>query len=394
VFDGSREMEGPDRLEQDSQRAIRVLVTVPWGTLSGGAEAMLSELVGGGPRHGYELELVFMESGPWPEQLAAAGHRIEVIEAGRVREAHRWVASVRRLARIVRERDPDLIVDWAAKTHLHGAPAAILAGRRQRVLWWQHAVPEGHWIDVLATLLPAKAIGCTAHYAAEAQRRLRPRRPLFVVPAGCPAPSDAEGHAEAGALELPAGVPVVGIVGRLQRWKGQDRLLHALALLRDRGLSCQLVIVGGDSFGLEPEYAASLRELVAELGLGGSVTMTGEVPDAGPYVERFDVLVNASDPEPFGIVLLEAMARGVAVVAVDNGGPREIVEPGRTGALARSGDPEALADALEPLLRSPGLRRELGRAGRERFERHFTTEAMCRRFAAQMRRLARVDVAR
>jgi glycosyltransferase involved in cell wall biosynthesis len=383
VFDRSREMEGPD-----SQGAIRVLVTVPWGTLSGGAEAMLSELLEGGPSHGYELELVFMEAGPWPARLAAEGRRVEVIEAGRVRELHRWVASVRRLARIIRERDPDLIVDWAAKTHLHGAPAAILAGRRERVLWWQHAVPEGHWIDVLATLLPAKAIGCTAQYAAEAQRRLRPRRPLFVVPAGSPPPAPHEGASDADALALSPGTPVVGIVGRLQLWKGQDRLLRALALLRDRGVECQLVIVGGDSFKLEPEYAASLHALIEELGLSGAVIMTGEVPDAGPYIEHFDVLVNASDPEPFGIVLLEGMARGVAVVAVDNGGPREIVEPGRTGVLARSGEPRALADALEPLLRSPELRRELGRAGRERFERHFTTEAMCRRFGAQMRRLA------
>ena len=53
--------------------------------------------------------------------------------------------------------------------------------------------------------------------------------------------------------------------------------------------------------------------------------MTGQVPDAGPYIERMDVLVNASDPEPFGIVLLEGMARGVAVLAVDSGGPSEFI---------------------------------------------------------------------
>ena len=81
--------------------------------------------------------------------------------------------------------------------------------------------------------------------------------------------------------------------------------------------------------------------------------MTGQVPDAGPYIEQMDILVNASDPEPFGIVLLEGMARGVPVVAVDSGGPAEFIEDGRTGVLARSGEPDALADALEPLLASP-----------------------------------------
>ena len=63
------------------------------------------------------------------------------------------------------------------------------------------------------------------------------------------------------------------------------------------------------------------------------------MPDAGPYIERMDVLVNASRPEPFGIVLLEGMARGVAVLAVDSGGPSEIVDGGRTGVLVPSGEP-------------------------------------------------------
>ena len=84
-------------------------------------------------------------------------------------------------------------------------------------------------------------------------------------------------------------------------------------------------------------------------------------------MRQMDVLVNASDPEPFGIVLIEAMARGVAVVAVNSGGPGEFIEDHRTGLLARSGEPAALADALEPLLASPELRVALGQAGREAY---------------------------
>ncbi len=100
-----------------------------------------------------------------------------------------------------------------------------------------------------------------------------------------------------------------------------------------------------------------------------------------------DILVNASDCEPFGIVLLEGMARGVAVVAVNSGGPAEYVEDGRTGVLARSGEPRALADALEPLLASPELRRALGEAGRERYAEEFTDAAMRERFFGRLREL-------
>jgi glycosyltransferase involved in cell wall biosynthesis len=182
-------------------------------------------------------------------------------------------------------------------------------------------------------------------------------------------------------------VPVVGIVGRLQPWKGQHRLLAAQALLRERGQELHLVIVGGDAYGLSADYAASLPVLVGELGLAGAVTMTGQVADAGAYIERMDVLVNASEDEPFGIVLLEGMARGVAVVAIDSGGPPEIIEHGRTGLLARSAEPSDLADAVGRLLAAPQERLELARAGRERFLRDFTDAAMCERFFASLQRL-------
>lgn len=149
------------------------------------------------------------------------------------------------------------------------------------------------------------------------------------------------------------------------------------------------MIVGGDAYGLSAEYAASIPALVSELGLTDDVTLTGQVPDAGPYIAQMDILVNASDPEPFGIVLLEGMARGVAVVAVASGGPGEFIEHGQTGALARSGEPSALADALEPLLTSPAQRSALGRAGRESFMRDFTDTAMCERFFSQMQAILR-----
>ena len=99
-----------------------------------------------------------------------------------------------------------------------------------------------------------------------------------------------------------------------------------------------------------------------------------------PFIEHMDILVNASDPEPFGIVLLEGMAAGVPVVAVNSGGPPDFIEDRRTGVLARSGDPEDLADALQLLLTSAALRSELGRAGHERFMRDYTDVALRQRF--------------
>ncbi len=377
---------------------MHLLVTMPWGERLGGAEAMLQAVVEGAREGGHELELVFFEPGPWPDELTAAGFDVNVIDAGRVRQLHRWLFTVARLARIFRSSQPELILNWAAKTHLYGAPAAALAGMGDRVIWWQQDIPRGDWIDRLATWLPAVAIGCYSKAAAEAQQRLSPRRPTFVVAAGAPVPdaaaSDDDGASDASAsaaapLQPRPGAPLVGLVGRLQAWKGQDRMLRAQALLRERGHEIHLAIVGGDSYGRSPEYAASLPRLVSELGLEDAVTMTGQVPDAGPYIEQLDILVNASDPEPFGIVLLEGMARGVAVVAVDSGGPGDFIEDRETGMLARSGEPSALADAIEPLLESAELRERIARAGRERFMQEFTDAAMRERFFRELEAVSR-----
>lgn len=345
---------------------------------------MLHTILEGVQDSGHEVELVFFEEGPWPAELMAAGLHVEVIKAGRVRQLHRWVATVARLARMFRARRPDLILNWAAKTQVYGSPAAMLVGMSDRVVWWQHSITSRTWLESIANLLPARAIACYSTAAARAQAKMLPRRPTVVIPAGV---APARGQTPPPSLELPSDTPIVGIVGRLQPWKGQDRLLQAQAILRERGCPLHLMIVGGDSYGLSPEYAASLPGLVTRLGLDGAVTITGEVPDAMPYLEQMDVLVNASDPEPFGIVLLEGMAAGVPVVAVDSGGPPDFIEHEKTGVLAASGSPEALAAALEPLLRSRSMRRSIGAAGRASFMRDYTDVALRRRFFTAMQEI-------
>jgi glycosyltransferase involved in cell wall biosynthesis len=339
---------------------------------------MLQTVLDGGEELEHEIELVFLAAGSWPAELSARGFAVEVLDAGRMRQPHRLLATVVSLARLMRRRDPDLIVNWIGKAHLYSAPAATLAGMRGRVVWWQHQIATGHWIDRLATRLPALAVGTSSKAAARAQQRLRPRRRTFTVEPGT-APPSAGDHELAAALELPAGVPVVGIVGRLQEAKGQDRLLRAHRLLRDRGLRLHTLVVGGDAHGLATEYASSLPLLARELEIEDEVTFTGHVPDAGPYISRMDLLVNACELEGFGLVLLEAMSRGVAVVAVGAAGPTEIIEHGETGVLVDSSEPEQLAATVGELLADPQRRGLLGAAGRERFEHEYTDVAMRRR---------------
>jgi glycosyltransferase involved in cell wall biosynthesis len=364
---------------------VRVLVVAPWGEALGGAENMLLSLLEAAPASGCEFDVAFLDHGPFVAAAAARGATPFVIEAGRLRHGRRLLTAIRTLRLLVRRRRPDLMLAWSPKMQLYTALARSAASSPLPLMWWQHGTPQPPgWLDRLATILPADAIGCSSEASAAAQRRLRPQRRCLVVHPGVPEPV----ACDPADTPFGAGDVVIGIVGRLQRWKGQDRFLEAIAMLRDDGLPVKALVVGGDAYGLSPGYADEVRQLVSRLDLDDHVLMTGQVPDAAPYVRAMDVLVNASEDEPFGIVLIEAMACGVPVVAVNRGGPAEILDE-RSGMLVESGAPKDLADGVRRLLEDDALRSALAAGGRERFREQFSARAMAERFGQQAQSVAR-----
>lgn len=368
---------------------LRIVIVAPWGERLGGAEEMLWQLLRHRDPGRLDPAVVFLGGGPFVGEVARLGLGTAVVPAGRLRSPGATLGAVRRLAALVRGRRPDLVLAWSAKSQLYTAPALALARTGAPLAWWQHQIPDGHWVDRLATALPARAIGCSSAAGRRAQEATRPRRRAFVVSPGIDL---APVGAAAGLGERPAIPPgrlVVGIVGRLQPWKGQDRFLAALAELRRRGRDVHGLVVGGDAYGRSPEYVAELRRLVARLDLDGRVTMTGQVDDARPYLELMDVAVNASVGEPFGIVLLEAMAAGRAVVAVAAGGPLEIVEPGVTGVLAAGGAPDELAAAIDGLLADPARRARIAAAGARWAREHHGAARMASRITDELTAVAR-----
>jgi glycosyltransferase involved in cell wall biosynthesis len=368
--------------------ALRALIVSPLAERLGGSEEMLWLWLAHREAGALEASVAFLEGGSFAAEVAALGVPTRVLAAGRLRQPLPALRTVGALAAQLRRQRPDVVVNWSAKAQLYGAPAASAAGCGDRVVWWQHQIPERHWLDRAATRLATAAVGCSSTATQRAQAELRPRRRSFVVNPGIEIGSLPVGAAALRAeLGIPPGRTVVGIVGRLQPWKGQDRFLHALAELRRRGRDVHGLVVGGDAHGRSPEYAASLGRLAGELGLGERVTMTGQVADPQPYLGLMDVAVNASEGEPFGIVLIEAMAAGVPVVAVASGGPLEIVEDGVTGLLAPSGEPAALAAAIEELLADPDRCRAIAAAAARRCRERFTAARMSATLTAELARV-------
>jgi glycosyltransferase involved in cell wall biosynthesis len=171
--------------------------------------------------------------------------------------------------------------------------------------------------------------------------------------------------------------PVIGCVGRIKLIrKGQEFLLRAAAILKGRGVSAKYLIVGAPFPGNE-SHVEVLRGIVREAGLDEDVIFTGEIPDAHPAYAAMNVFaLPSAQPEPFGGVVMEAMGMGLPVVATRIGGSIEQVADGESGFLVSPGDPAALAEKIEILLRDPALCARMGAAGRRRIEELFTLNGM------------------
>jgi glycosyltransferase involved in cell wall biosynthesis len=370
---------------------VRVLITVPWGERLGGAENILWTFLRHVDRKRIDPTVVFLQQGAFQSEVASLGVKTVVIGSGRLRNLGLLASTIRKLSALMRSERPDVVLNWAPKMQLYGAPAATLAGVADRVMWWQQGIPRGEWMDRLATMLPGRAVGCYSAAAEIAQRKLWPRRKTFVVHPGIDDPHTAPASQVASLRErlgIPTGRVVVGIVGRLQPWKGQHRILEATAELMKAARDVHALVVGGNAYNLSPEYEPHLHRLVHELGLGGRATFTGHVRDPGPYFQLMDISVNASAEEPFGLVILESMALGVPVVAYASAGPAEIIESGFSGILVPRG--ERLTGSLERLVADPALRRQIGMAGRQRFLDSFTAGQMTKRLESSLISLAKM----
>jgi len=182
-------------------------------------------------------------------------------------------------------------------------------------------------------------------------------------------------------LHLPGDVPVFGVVGRVVEWKGQREFLEAASLVLQRHPTALAVIVGGIADGGEA-YLAGLRELAARFPHGDRVRFLGFQSDPDAMYAGLDVMVHSSiEPEPFGLVITEAMAYGIPVIASTRGAGPEIVTEGSDGLVRDPRDPEAVAGAILSLLENPELHHRMGAAARATAQERYGLPKFVQRLA-------------
>jgi glycosyltransferase involved in cell wall biosynthesis len=342
---------------------------------TGGSERYL-ELLLGELGEEWVNGVVSLAEGPFVERMRELGQRVDVVptpaRAGMVPAA--W-----RLRRVLKQRRPDVI-------HANGVKAALMAamatpGTGIPVLWLKH---DFSWDGPLARAVAARCDAVVAVSGAITKVfGARTMRKVSVVPNGIPdlwrerGPGRALLERELGAV---AGDPLVVLVGRVDRAKGQLELVEAAPRALEAAPRARFALIGGDSVA-EPQFAREVERRIEELGLSERVVRLGHRGDALDLVSGADLLAIPSVPDDRGAgreacpySLLEAMSLGTPVAGYADGGIPEVL--GDTGRLVAPGDRAALGTAIGELLNDEDERERLARAARERVLERNRVDAM------------------
>lgn len=336
------------------------------GNLYGGIETMLVTLA----RHRsvcpeMEPHFALCFEGRLSEELTAAGVDVHMLGNVRVSRPSSVRKARRALAALLQKTAFDVVVCHAAW------PLAIFGTTIRNtglpLVFWLHDAPDGrHWIERWARRTAPDLTICNSGYSASKLKNLYSdvRAELLYYPVAL---TNVE-FSEAARKELrdeigtPDDATVIIQVSRMEAWKGHSLHLEAVAELREVP-GWELWMVGGAQRPQEIEYRDGLKTLVSSLGIQDRVRFVGERSDVSRLLLAADIFCQPNaNPEPFGIVFIEALNAGLPVVSTAIGGPEEIINAS-CGVLVNPGDKFGLAAALHELISDPTRRASLGSNG-------------------------------
>jgi glycosyltransferase involved in cell wall biosynthesis len=293
------------------------------------------------------------------------------------------------LSRVISEFRPNVVHTNGLKAHVLGAR---LRAPDAGLVWHLHEYISRRrltrWLLRRYGSRCAAIVANSASVAEDIVNSIRPRSVVRVVPNPVdlnlfsPAGASVDLDRLAGLPAAPANVTRVGLVATYGRWKGHDVFLDALRQLVSR-LPIRGYIIGGPIYDTSNSQLTrgDLDSMIESRGLRGCVGLTGFLEPASA-MRALDIVVHAStEPEPFGLVIAEAMACGKAVVTTGYGGAAELVSDGQNAAVAAAGQSAALVDTIAKLASDPGLRTTIGKCARETARVKFAPEIVASQLA-------------
>ena len=351
-------------------------------TAFGGAENSLFLLLKHLDREQWKPHLV-VQKGALKDRATTLGIPVYPISLPRLRSSAPitlW-SQAWKLSRILKSVHARCLIANTTRSVFYGVLAAKLARIPfiwyRRDFWLGEAQPRHLWLDHLLKWILCQFTTVIIANSYATARRLPCSNKITVIHNGIEVErfnSQLDGKDFRTTHNIPLDAFVIGTVGRLRPWKGQDCFLRVLAQVRESIPNVYGVIVGGTPFGGGEAYTQSLRTLAKDLGVEDHVIFTGQMPEPQQAVASFDVFVHPGSPEPFGLVNVEAMAMVKPVVAFSHGALPEIVVDGETGLLIEPDNELAMAVAITDLLRMPSTIQAMGQASLEHVQTHFSIQ--------------------
>lgn len=356
-------------------------------TEQGGAETVLLNAMRANTelRRRSAVAMLGFGAGDLARRIEAEGVDVIELRRARLRNPVGAFKLARSVAAEARRRGARAVIGNGAHPQVFGGIAARMAGAKS--VYYVHMIHDrrliaNHPIDVLALRGPCDLAIANSDASLAAMTTLRPRLRGAVLYPGTPIELVSNAEASSARFELGAlpGDVLFSIFGRLQAWKGQDVFLAAAAQVVKGIPNARFAVVGGSVFGIEPQFDRELRAKADALGLSGRIVFTGQRADVARLMAASDVVCHATRvAEPFGMVIIEAMAQGRPVIATRGGGPGEIVVDGETGILVEPNNPGELGAAMLRLGKNSTLRAALGAAACRRAGEHFSADGFSER---------------
>lgn len=379
---------------------IKVLSLIASAEL-GGAERVLLDVVRFLDRTRYDPWVIVPRPGPLVRELEAVAAQVMVVDLfgqaeflGRyahgedyLRALSGWPQLVRgllELAGLVQEQRIRIIHSHSLKTHVLTCLLAPMV--RCPLIWHVHdfyVQRKGfRWLALSTEVFPDLLIANSQAVADQFPRRSR----IAVIYNGV----DVETFIPATTRARHRDGFSIGMVGAFAPWKGQHIFVQAVAEVGDRLPEARFYLIGDVIYATagHRDYRRELERLVREFGLERRLIFEGFRQDIAAVLADLDIVVHCSiEPEPFGRVIIEAMACGKPVIAARGGGVGEIITDGVNGLLVRPGDSHLLAEAILTLAGDPLRRAQLGQAARRRVEEKFRIQDQVRQIEQCYERL-------
>lgn len=366
-----------------SLQSKRVLVILP-SLCAEGTPVLVLEMCRQWLTWGIEPLVVTLS--PTPDDLASEFQALEIpVESwGLGNHGYkRYAQMVSNTYALCRQFHPAAVLSMPVGWHTFFAYGAYLAGVRQIAAhvgnyppyWAGNAFRKFRWEVQLGRPVTNKLI-CCSHYTRTGviQKFGVSDRETITIYNGCPVerliPDQPLQHSKKGDRFT------IGMVARLEIHKDQPTLIRAAYLLKQRGISVQVLLIG------EGSRRAEYEALIQEQNVEDCVHLLGVRRDIPALLRQLDLFVFSAKPdEGFGVALIEAMAAGVPVVATDVGACREVLDDGQLGLLMPAENPQRMADAICTIMAHPHAAHDRAAKAQEKVLREFTIARMAKEYA-------------